>query len=77
MDTQHHADIPNRIKAKDVPHPGTWIAAVIVAVLVAMLIHGLVTNPNYQWDIVWLYLRDVKVVQGIGYTLLLLSLIHI
>lgn len=71
MDTQHHADIPNRIKAKDVPHPGTWIAAVIVAVLVAMLIHGLVTNPNYQWGIVWLYLRDVKVVQGIGYTLLL------
>ena len=36
-----------------------------------MLVHGLVTNPNYQWDIVWLYLRDVKVVQGIGYTLLL------
>ena len=26
----HHADIPNRIHARDVAHPGTWIAAIIV-----------------------------------------------
>jgi len=50
MDTQHHADIPNRIKAKDVPHPGTWIAAVIVAVLVAMLAHGLVGEHIQRRD---------------------------
>lgn len=67
----HHAAIPGRIRAKDVPHPGTWLAAAVVAVLAAMLVHGLVTNENFRWDLVWLYLRDVKVVAGVGYTLLL------
>ena len=67
----HHADIPNRIRARDVAHPGTWIAAVIVALLVLIFVQGLVTNPNYQWSVVWLYLRDVKVITGIGYTILL------
>lgn len=67
----HHADIPNRIRAKEVPRPGTWIAAAIVALLVALFVQGLITNENYQWSVVWLYLRDVKVITGIGYTLLL------
>ncbi len=74
MAHEEHADIPNRIRAKEVFHPGTLIAAVIVAVLAAMMLHGLVYNKNFQWNIVWLYLRDVKVVQGIGYTLLLTAL---
>ena len=59
------------IRARDVAHPGTWIAAVIVALLVLIFVQGLVTNPNYQWSVVWLYLRDVKVITGIGYTILL------
>lgn len=71
MAHEEHADIPNRIRAKEVFHPGTLIAAIIVAVLAAMMLHGLVRNKNFQWHIVWLYLRDVKVIQGIGYTLLL------
>jgi polar amino acid transport system permease protein len=71
MAHQEHSNIPGRIRAKEVFHPGTLIAAIIVAVLAAMLLHGLVTNKNFQWDIVWMYLRDVKVIQGIGYTLLL------
>ena len=41
----HHADIPNRIQARDVAHPGTWIAAVIVAMLALVFVQGLVTNP--------------------------------
>lgn len=44
----HHADIPNRIHARDVAHPGTWTAAVIVAMLALVFVQGLVTNPNYQ-----------------------------
>ena len=67
----HHADIPNRIQARDVAHPGTWIAAVIVAMLALVFVQGLVTNPNYQWPVVSLYLRDVKVITGIGYTIVL------
>lgn len=30
--------------------PGRWIITAVVLVLVAQIIHGLVTNPFYQWD---------------------------
>ena len=30
--------------------PGRWIVTVVVLVLVAQFVHGLVTNPFYQWD---------------------------
>ena len=65
----HHTDpIPGRIRERGVFHPGTWIAAVIVAVLVAMFIHGLITNTNYQWDVVNDYIRDVNGDKGVGRT---------
>jgi polar amino acid transport system permease protein len=30
--------------------PGRWIATAVVLVLVAQFLHGLATNPFYQWD---------------------------
>ncbi|MFD7168493.1 amino acid ABC transporter permease [Streptomyces violascens] len=30
--------------------PGRWIGTAVVLVLVAQIIHGLATNPFYQWD---------------------------
>ncbi|MFF2202225.1 amino acid ABC transporter permease [Streptomyces sp. NPDC058145] len=30
--------------------PGRWIVTAVVLVLVAQFVHGLVTNPFYQWD---------------------------
>ncbi|MGW1051322.1 amino acid ABC transporter permease [Streptomyces sp. NPDC002586] len=30
--------------------PGRWIATAVVLVLVAQILHGLATNPFYQWD---------------------------
>ncbi|MFC9091135.1 amino acid ABC transporter permease [Streptomyces sp. NPDC002387] len=30
--------------------PGRWIATAVVLVLVAQFVHGLITNPFYQWD---------------------------
>ncbi|AKV55478.1 Permease protein of ABC transporter system [Bifidobacterium actinocoloniiforme DSM 22766] len=64
-------DIPGRIHAKPVRRPGPVIAAVIVAVFVAMLIHGMVTNPNFDWPTVWKYLFNEHVLDGIKWTLLL------
>ena len=46
---------PEEIKAVPVRHPGRWLAAVVVLVLVAMLVHTLVTNPRFEWDVVWSY----------------------
>ncbi|WP_062294472.1 amino acid ABC transporter permease [Demequina phytophila] len=72
MSQSAHADpVPNRIHARAVPRPGRWIAAAVVAVLAAMAIHALATNPAFGWDTVGLYLRDVTVLRGVGWTLVL------
>ncbi|WP_029253953.1 amino acid ABC transporter permease [Paraoerskovia marina] len=63
--------IPGRIHAVPVPRPGRWISAVVIGVLAAMAVNGLVTNDNYRWDVVGAYLFDTRVVQGVGWTLLL------
>lgn len=63
--------IPGRIKARPVRKPGSLVAGVIVAILAAMLVHGMVTNPNYDWPTVWKYLFNEHVLDGIKWTLLL------
>lgn len=63
-----HAEV---IKAVPLRHPWRWVALLVIAVLAAMLVHNLVTNPNYRWTIVGKYVFDLRVVQGVGFTLLL------
>lgn len=63
--------LPEPIHARPVRRPGRWISAAIVLVLAAMAVNALITNPNFRWDTVWLYLRDVVVVRGVGWTLVL------
>ncbi|WP_433889950.1 amino acid ABC transporter permease [Streptomyces sp. CA-111067] len=44
---------PDALKAQRViplRHPGRWIATLVVLVVVAQLIHGLATNPFFEWD---------------------------
>ncbi len=31
-------------------HPWRWTATIIVLIVVAQLVHGLISNPFYQWD---------------------------
>ncbi len=59
------------IRARPAPRPGTWIAAVVVGLLTLALVNFLITNPVFEWDTVATYILDVKVVQGVGWTLLL------
>ncbi len=40
---------PEDIKAVPVRHPGRWVATVLVALVLAMFINMLVTNPAFQW----------------------------
>lgn len=62
---------PELIHARPVPRPSTWAWSAILLVLAAMFVHGLLTNPNYRWDIVGQYLFDPRIVAGVGWTLLL------
>ena len=59
------------IKAVPVRHPGRWVAIAVIAVLVAMLVHSFLTNPNFQWDVVGQYLFSDPVLRGLRNTLVL------
>lgn len=71
MNTSIDTPIPNRIRAKRAPRPGTWIAAVIVALFSVWLIAFAAGNEVFEWNVVGTYLFDVKVIKGVGWTLLL------
>lgn len=65
----HAAPLLN--KAVPVRHPGRWISAIIILGALALILQSLLVNPNFRWDIVGTYILDTKVVQGVGWTLLL------
>ncbi|MER7769378.1 amino acid ABC transporter permease [Kitasatospora sp. NPDC096140] len=69
-----HPGRPETLKAVPVRHPGRWAGAVVVAVLAAMLLHALIFNPAFQWDVVNTYLFDSSIVHGLGVTLELTAL---
>ena len=55
-------DIPNRVEALPVRRPGSFIAAVFVLILAAMLVKGLVTNENFEWNVVWKYIFNENII---------------
>jgi polar amino acid transport system permease protein len=62
---------PARIPAIPSRHPGRWLAAAVVVLLVAMLGHSLLTNPRYQWQVVGDYLLAPPILRGVVQTLAL------
>ena len=49
--------------------PGRWIATIAVLVVVAQIIHGLATNPFYQWDRFQHWFFRPVILQGLLVTL--------
>jgi polar amino acid transport system permease protein len=60
---------PEQIVAVPVRHPGRWVAAGVLLVLGAMLVHSLVTNPAWRWDVVWRFLFADRVLKGLLVTI--------
>ena len=60
---------PVLVRPRPVFSVGRLVSAIIVVILAAMLVHGLVTNPNYNWPVVWQYLFHPSVMRGIQYTI--------
>jgi polar amino acid transport system permease protein len=52
-------------------HPGRLLTMVILAVLAAMLVRSLVTNPNFEWGVVRHYFFSGDILSGLWMTLLL------
>jgi polar amino acid transport system permease protein len=49
-------------------YPGRWIAAAVTVLLLALFMRSLVTNPGYQWGVVWEYLANGVVLIGFCWT---------
>jgi polar amino acid transport system permease protein len=62
---------PEEIKAVPVRHPGRWLAAAVVLVLVAMFVHTLLTNPRFEWNVIGNYFFSTRVLDGLAITILL------
>ena len=60
---------PGSIEAVPVRHPGRWVAAVAILVLVAMLVHSMATGATWHWDVVRHYLFDSLILRGVRVTL--------
>ena len=67
----HMKDGVKLLDAKPVPRPGRWVSAFIVAILAAMAIHGLITNVNFQWGVVFQWLFSASIMQGVAFTIIL------
>ena len=50
-------------------HPGRWIAVTVIAVLFAMFVHLLATNPNLHWSVVGKYLFSDIILRGVWMTI--------
>jgi polar amino acid transport system permease protein len=62
---------PEQIRAVPVRHPGRWIAAAVIAVLAAMFVNMLVTNPVFQWDFMVDNMFSDAVLRGARTTLIM------
>jgi len=62
---------PEQIRAVPVRHPGRWIAAAVIAVLVAMFLNMLVTNPVFQWHFMIDNMFTPPVLRGVRTTLIM------
>ncbi|MBV7363613.1 amino acid ABC transporter permease [Actinomycetaceae bacterium TAE3-ERU4] len=59
------------INARPVSKPGRIVSAVVVSLLAITVINSLITNPKYNWPVVWEWLFAPTIVRGVWFTLFL------
>jgi polar amino acid transport system permease protein len=62
---------PEQIRAVPVRHPGRWVGTAVVAVLVAMFVHMLVTNSAFRWRFMFDNMFTPPVLTGARTTLIM------
>ncbi len=68
-DTPVPAARPEEIRAVPVRHVGRWVAAGLILLLGASLIHSVATNKLLEWHIVGHFLFDHRILEGVVVTL--------
>src|SRR5215207_9192234 len=69
--TSQRPATPEMIKAIPVRHPGRWIASAVIALLIAMFVHMLLTNPVFQWGFMFDNMFTPAVLRGARTTLIM------
>ena len=59
------------IEAVPVRHPGRWVGTAVIAVLAAMFIHSLLTNPNWGWELIGQWIFSEPILKGVVVTIIL------
>src|SRR5207248_6000441 len=62
---------PEPIRAVPVRHPGRWVAIAVLAVLVSMFLHMLITNDHFQWAFIVDNAFRPPIIAGVRGTILL------
>ncbi|WP_042381021.1 amino acid ABC transporter permease [Streptacidiphilus melanogenes] len=65
----HAADAPSTQRVIPLRRPGRWIASAVALVLLAQVVHGLATNPFYQWDRFQYWFARPVITDGLAITL--------
>ncbi|MEV6394707.1 amino acid ABC transporter permease [Streptomyces sp. NPDC051907] len=60
---------PQSLAFVPVRHPGRWAGVAAVAVLAAMFVNAMLTNPRLHWDVIAQILMDPTVLRGLRTTL--------
>jgi polar amino acid transport system permease protein len=66
--TEIRPEDKKRIRPRNVRDYLYWLAALLIA---GTLLHSVLTNPNYEWDVVAKYFTHESIIRGIGITLFL------
>jgi polar amino acid transport system permease protein len=56
---------------------GQWISAAVAAVLLAMLVHTVLTNPRFQWGVVGQFFASTAILHGLVLTLWLTAAVMV
>jgi polar amino acid transport system permease protein len=67
------------LEAKLVPlrRPWRWVTAVLCLAIFGLVLHSVVTNPRFQWDVVGRYLTAASVLRGLWLTIWLTAAVMV
>jgi polar amino acid transport system permease protein len=59
------ADRPGVIHARPVPHPGRWVAIVVIALVIAMIVSSFITNAGWDFSFALQVMKFNPVLEGL------------
>ncbi|MFN8082783.1 MAG: amino acid ABC transporter permease [Dermatophilaceae bacterium] len=63
--TTQTMDRPGEINARPVRHPGRWVAVAIIAIVAAMMVSSLLTNPKWDFGYAFQIMQQSSVINGL------------